>query len=248
MLRPLGAALVGALLATGLGIAGPVDYGPADELTDFNAAVEAAASHNRVALGYLRTENVDLASLELERMHSAWVEVVRLYGRNPPTAFRTNPRYAATLHDVRFYTTTAIAMLSSGQFGAAREALETNRRLLHELRRASGVEVLADCVFETNAAMAQFFAFDEAPPDLGKPEVAAAVANKATQLGIAAKRCDAVAPPEVRASSEFRRLLDGIAASLAYVPTAIGTRDIDMLHRVIGELRAFDQLLTFRYG
>jgi hypothetical protein len=248
MLRLVAVVCIGTLLATGIGAAGPVDYGPADELNDFNAAVETAASHNRGALGYLRTENVDLASLELERMHSAWMEVVRLYGQNPPAAFRTNPRYAATLHEVRFYVTTAIAMLSSSQFGAAREALETNRRLLHELRQASGIEVLADCVIETNAAMAQFFAFDAAPLDLTKPEVAADVANRATQLGTAAQRCDGVAPPEVRASPEFRRVLDGIATSLAYVPTAINTRDVDMLHRVIGELRAFDQLLTFRYG
>jgi hypothetical protein len=248
MLRLFVAACIGTLLATGIGAAGPVDYGPADELNDFNAAIETAASHNRVALGYLRTENVDLASLELERMHSAWIEVMRLYGQNPPAAFRTNPRYAATLHEVRFYVTTAIAMLSSGQFGAAREALETNRRLLHELRQQSGIEVLADCVMDTNAAMARFFAFDAAPPDLAKPEVAEDVANKAAQLAVAAKRCEGVAPPEVRANPEFRRLLDGIAASLAYVPTAINTRDLDMLHRVIGELRAFDQLLTFRYG
>jgi hypothetical protein len=248
MLRLFAAACIGTLLATGIVAAGPVDYGPADELTDFNAAIEMAASHNRVALGYLRTENVDLASIELERMHSAWIEVMRLYGQNPPAAFRTNPRYAATLHEVRFYVTTAIAMLSSGQFGAAREALETNRRLLHELRQASGIEVLADCVMETNKAMARFFAFDVATPDLAKPEVAADVANKAAELAATAKRCDGIAPPEVRANPEFRRLLDGIAASLAYVPTAVNTRDVDMLHRAIGELRAFDQLLTFRYG
>src|SRR5262245_21898424 len=217
MLRLFAAACIGTLLATGIVAAGPVDYGPADELTDFNAAIEMAAAHNRVALGYLRTENVDLASLELERMHSAWVEVMRLYGQNPPAAFRTNPRYAATLDEVRFYVTTAIAMLSSGQFGAAREALETIRRRLHRLRQASGIEVLADCVIETNAAMARFFAFDATPPDLTKPEIAADVANKAAQLAAAAKRCDDIAPPEVRQNPEFRRLLDGIAASLAYV-------------------------------
>jgi hypothetical protein len=248
MLRLVAAALIGTLLATHVCAAGPVDYGPADELTDFNGAVESAAAHNRVALGYLRTGNVDLASVELADLHTAWINVVRLYGQNPPAAFRTNPRYAATLHDVRFYITTATAMLSSGQFGAAREALETNRRLLHELRQTSGIEVLADCVIETNAAMVRFFAFDDGTPDLGNPGIAADVASKAAQLGAAAKRCDEVALPEVRASPEFRRLIDGIAASLAYVPTAISVRDADMLHRVIGELRAFDQLLTFRYG
>ena len=33
----------------------------ADELSDFNAAVERAASHQRVAIAYLRTGNIDLA-------------------------------------------------------------------------------------------------------------------------------------------------------------------------------------------
>jgi hypothetical protein len=32
------------------------------------------------------------------------------------------------------------------------------------------------------------------------------------------------------------------------VPKVIETRDNDMLHRLIGELRAFDNLLVFRYG
>ena len=36
----------------------------AGDLTEFNAAVEDAASHNRVAAGYLRTGNLDLAGVE----------------------------------------------------------------------------------------------------------------------------------------------------------------------------------------
>ena len=44
----------------------------ADELADFNAAVEEAEAHNRVAIGYLRTGNVDLASLEVDRLREAW--------------------------------------------------------------------------------------------------------------------------------------------------------------------------------
>jgi len=39
----------------------------AGDLADFNAAVESAAAHNRVAIGYLRTGNIDLASLEIDR-------------------------------------------------------------------------------------------------------------------------------------------------------------------------------------
>ena len=36
----------------------------AGDLADFNALVEAAAAHNRVAIFYLRTGNTDLAGLE----------------------------------------------------------------------------------------------------------------------------------------------------------------------------------------
>ena len=55
-------------------------------------------------------------------------------------------------------------------------------------------------------------------------------------------------------------LVDGIArslvqhaahkapASLKFVPQVIETRDNELLHRVLGELRALDNLLAFRYG
>ena len=42
----------------------------ADDLADFNAAIESASAHNRVAIGYLRTGNEDLASLEID--HARW--------------------------------------------------------------------------------------------------------------------------------------------------------------------------------
>jgi len=58
------ACLIGALLAGSLV--------RADDLTDFNAAVETVSAHSRVAIGYLRTGNVDLASLEMDRLRDAW--------------------------------------------------------------------------------------------------------------------------------------------------------------------------------
>ena len=47
---------------------------------------------------------------------------------------------------------------------------------------------------------------------------------------------------------EFRRLVDGAKASLALIPKAIATRDGDLLHRMLIELRSFDNLLAFRFG
>ena len=52
----------------------------------------------------------------------------------------------------------------------------------------------------------------------------------------------------IRRHAEFRRLIDGALASLAQFPKAIETRDGDLLHRLLIELRSFDHLLAFRYG
>ena len=57
-----------------------------------------------------------------------------------------------------------------------------------------------------------------------------------------------MAPAGIRDQAEFRRLIDGALASLAQVPKAVETRDRDLLHRLLIELRSFDHLLAFRYG
>src|SRR2546423_337538 len=121
-----------------IGLAFALAPAAADDLADFNAAVERAANHNRVALGYLRTDGVDLAVIELERMQAAWGSLVQ--------------------------------------------------------------------------------------------------------------RCDGLASADTRKDPEFRRLIDGTIASLRFVPKAIETRDSELVHRLIGELRAFDNLLVFRFG
>jgi hypothetical protein len=62
------------------------------------------------------------------------------------------------------------------------------------------------------------------------------------------ERCDGMAGDAVRNEPEFRRLVDGAKASLALIPQAVATRDGDLLHRVLIELRSFDNLLAFRFG
>ena len=57
-----------------------------------------------------------------------------------------------------------------------------------------------------------------------------------------------MAPSGIRNHAEFRRLIDGALASLGQFPKASETRDGDLLHRLLIELRSFDHLLAFRYG
>ena len=236
LVRPARLVLVAALLAAGTA--------KADELGDFNAAVEAAAAHNRTALGYLRTGNKNLVSLELDRLREAWQRVTSV--RRP--AVFDQKLYVKEMTDISMRLITADMMVTMGRPEGVRQSLLAVRDDLYELRTSAHVAVLADCVKDANTAMAALQAFDDRKLDFGKPGVSADLAAKADAYGATLKRCDSMAGASVRAEPEFRRLIDGAQASLTFIPKAIADHDASLLHRVLDELRAFDNLLAFRFG
>ena len=99
----------------------------ADDLDDFHRAVEAAMSHHRVAAGYLRTGNIDLAVLEIEGMREAWGKVSAL---PRPAAFRNQERYTAVMLDVATRLIGTTLVLNLGRADVARESLDTIRKSL----------------------------------------------------------------------------------------------------------------------
>jgi hypothetical protein len=220
----------------------------ADDLSDFNAAVEVFSAHNRVAIGYLRTGNGELAAAEIDIMREAWGSIVERFGKERPAAFRDNQAFVDTFIGVPTRLVSVNLMLMMGRGDLAGAALNAVRQDLSKLRRGSGVEVLADFVLDANVAMERLVAFRDQPPDWNLPAAVADLTAAADAYGAAVRRCDAMASGDLKAQPEFRRLIDGVAASLALIPKAIASRDGDLLHRLLIELRSFDNLLAFRYG
>ncbi len=218
--------------------------GLADELSAFNAAVERAASHQRVAIAYLRTGNVDLAALEIDRLRQAWAAVTSL---KRPAALNRDPQlYTTTMVDVATRLVGVSIMMDSGRPENARQGLQAIRAQLTALRKVNGVEVLADCIAEANATMDRLMAFSVDSLDWSKQ--AGTVAQSSTTYRTQIDRCDAMADQAIRAAPEFRRLVDGLRNSLSQFPKAIAEKDTDLLRRLLGEMRSFDNLLAFRYG
>lgn len=216
----------------------------ADELSDFNAAAEAAEAHNRVAIGYLRTGNSDLASLEIDRLREAW----RKFGAvKRPTVF-DGKLYVAMLTDASMRLVTADMLLNSGRLDNARQALEAIRADLYNLRKSAGIVVLSDCIQESNKAAAVVVAYDTPDLDWNKPGVAPAIAEAANAYTDVLNRCDAMASETVRKEPEFRRLIDDAKSELAKVSQAIEHRDTGQFRRIVSSLRAIDNLLAFRFG
>ncbi|HYC15660.1 MAG TPA: hypothetical protein VEC94_00480 [Pseudolabrys sp.] len=220
----------------------------ADDLADFNAALEAASAHNRVAIGYLRTGNNDLASLEIDRLRDAWIRFTERFSGNRPDIFAGNALYGKLFTVVSARLVGADLMLKMGRLDAAGDSLNAIRGDLYALRKASGVVVLADCVRDANNAMDALMVYNDRALNWDDATVRSGVAEKALNYGADLNRCDGIASEAVRTAPEFRRLVDGAKASLTLIPKAIATRDADLLHRVLIELRSFDNLLAFRYG
>jgi len=220
----------------------------AGDLADFNAAAEKAANHNRVAIGYLRTGNIDLASLELDRLRDTWKALNARFAGKRPDAFDGNALYGTTLVNISARLVTADMMLNSGRGDAASQSLKAIRGDLYELRQSSGIVVLADCVRDANTVADQIMVYNKGELDWSKPATRFGIANKASIYGYVLDRCDGIASATVHNSPEFRRLVDGARAGLALVPKAIATRDSNLLHRILIELRSFDNLLAFRFG
>jgi hypothetical protein len=219
-----------------------------DVLEDFNAAVEAASAHNRVAIGYLRTGNADLASLEMDRLRDSWLQLTERFSGTRPSAFEGNALYSKLFTAVSARLVGADIMLKTGRLDAARDALDAIRGDLYELRKASGVVVLADCIRDANAMMDALMVYNNRALDWDNSDTRSSLALKAVNYAAGLDRCDGTASEAVRAAPEFRRLIDGAKASLELIPKAIASRDADLLHRILIELRSFDNLLAFRYG
>lgn len=234
-----------AILALTLGLA--TSAAQADDLADFNAAVERAASHNRVADGYLRTGNTDLASLEIDRLREAWTALTQRFGGHRPAAFKDSQLYTTTLLKISTSLVAADMMLNTGRAEAARASLEGIRADLYKLRQSAGVVVLADCVRDANAIADKLMVFHRAI-DWDSADQRKALGDGAADYVKTMDRCDGIAGPAIRDNPEFRRLVDGARAGMAFIPKAIETRDTNLLQRVLSELRSFDNLLAFRFG
>jgi hypothetical protein len=235
-----------AFLAFALLAATPAAF--ASDLDDFNAAVEKVSAHNRVAIGYLHNGNPDLALLEIDRLRAAWGQLLERFANNRPKAFADSHLYALIMTDIATKLVTIDLMVQMGKPDNVRQTMLGIRMDFYNLRKSAGIVVLADCVYDADAAMDALMVYNDAKVDLSKPDTRAAISASAEAYRKVLDRCDGMASESVRNSPEFRRLVDGAKSGLTPLPHALETRDANQLHRILIELRSFDNLLAFRFG
>jgi hypothetical protein len=232
-------------LALGLALAAPA---AASELSDFNAAVDAAMDHRRAALFYLRTENPMVAEIELESADERWAAVVARWGETPPDAFADEADWAGELAAVGAALETAQQAAAGGDAKAAAAALEPVGPRLSRLRAEAGVIVFADRVAEANRAMDALWVYRREPIDWAD---AAQVDDLRARTAVTAYlygKLKETAAADIAEDPEFARLVDGTLDALGLMWGAIDMQEETAVINILREIRSFDDLLWLRFG
>ncbi len=213
---------------------------------DFDSAIRPVMAGLRTAASYVRTGNIALAQIEIADARAGWTRLL-----DTSTGSRSPYQQAslgAFLDDGTNRLATADRALENGDDVRARNELQALRQSFYDLRRASGLYDLGDCVFELAPVMealriaATRFNDEKAP---GQADATLAAAKK---LGEHLKRCNDLASSDVVTQPEFRRLIDGAIASAGEIGRAAIAGDRPLVHRYLIELQSFAQLLDFRFG
>lgn len=221
----------------------PVPPTKAQDGPKVRATLEQVQAHRRVALGYLQTGNADLALVELDRLN----DLAKLLSEGR-LWIQMEPALAAAFAGAQATVEQSIKAAESGDLDRARDLLIEGSGRLDAWRREVGLTLFSDCIAEAGSAYEALDTYRRHRPDLSDPAIRLRIDEAAAATEQALARCDAEAPPILRAEPEFRRLMDGFVASLKIVSDAVAKQDGDYLYRLLIEQRAFERLLAFRFG
>jgi len=211
----------------------------ADPATDaFHAAVADAYRHYREAMHYHETGNTELAELALDQFVEAWKGIAARYADKPPPAYAQDAAFAETLAAIE-----AKAMSAVGSAPAeVLLALGPIRGDLALFRKRNNQQTFSDCIDAMNAAFDRLWEYRRKPPTARQlPAFVAATQTTAARY----RQCLEQAPPALRDSAEFRRMMEGALASFARLEAAT---EAELIVSLLRELHSFDKLIWLRFG
>jgi hypothetical protein len=211
---------------------------------DLRPLIEGFQAHRRVALGYLRTQNGDLGAAEIERLQQRWsADRGKLSPQNA-----SDGALSTVLARTEAMVGESLKAIDGGDVERARALLKSAAGPLDAWRKSNDIRLFSDCIAEIAAAYERLDAYRVNRPDLANGSIGAKIMTASNDTITALDRCDREAPEALRRGPEFRRLFDGMRASLRQMPESVRARDRARLYRLLIEQRSFERLLSFRFG
>ena len=198
----------------------------------------------RVASAYLRTRNIDFGAMEIEKLRDRWLADRRL--AQPQAA--ADEQLVMALAETENLISASLQSIDAFDVERALAQLDAAGVPLRTWREANGIRFFSDYIAQVSAAYEVLDRYRTTPPRLVNATVREAILAESARVAEALVHCDREAPAGVRTDPEFRRLAEGMTASLRQMPQALELGDGSYLHRLLIEQRSFERLLVFRYG
>ena len=235
------ARIAGVLIVAALTAAPAIARELAPRLRDL---LEHFEESRRVASAYLRTRNIDLGAIEIEKLRDRWLADRSLV----QSAGAADERLVTALAETESLIAASLQSVDASDVERALAQLDAAGVPLRTWRAANGIRFFSDCIAQVSAEYEALDRYRTSPPDLVDVAVREAIVTGSARVAEALVQCDREAPAGVRTDPEFRRLADGMTDSLRQIPQALERGDGSYLHRLLIEQRSFERLLAFRYG
>jgi hypothetical protein len=211
---------------------------------ELRALIEGLQAHRRVALAYLRTQNNDLAAVEIEDLRDR----LAADRKKLSASALSDAALAVAIRHGEAAVSDSLKAVNAGDLERAHTLLQDANRPLGAWRKANGIRIFSDCIMEISAAYQPLDRLHANPPSLSDSQMGQRIVDESSRVVAILDRCEREAAEDVRREPEFTRLFDGMRHSLRQMPAAVAARDDALLQRLIGEQRSLEQLLTFRFG
>ncbi|MGI9382190.1 MAG: hypothetical protein ACR2PO_03480 [Methyloligellaceae bacterium] len=240
-------ALIPLLLA--IHLAGPAgSQTPDNQLEDFFAAKQSAYRYYRSAWFYLRTDNIDLAALELSAFVQGWEEIRSRFATAPPGPFADDPLWREDLAEIASLAAAGMTALEAADADAAKASLAPIPRIMADMRARNGVVTFSDAVDGLTQAMESLWRYRHETADFDDTATRTELNEGTERLRAAFERVRDDAPDDIAFDDQFMRLVGDSDAAVDRLEQAVAAQDQTALVNAIRELRSFERLLWLNFG
>ena len=197
--------------------------------------------HLRATISYLRTQNVDIAALEMELLRDKWGALAN--GLQHP-----NAKFKSKLDQGPATISRALLLIDQNQPKEARQLLLGLRKSFWDYHSEINLDLFDDCIFSANQVGLGLWIYRRPRPNLEVEKVVNSIMQVSREYELALRKCDRQAPASLKEQSEYQRLFQNAFQSLSKIPDTLKNKDNGQLFRYLIELRSIDRLLYFRFG
>ena len=154
------------------------------------ALLEHFEESRRVASAYLRTRNIDLGAIEIEKLRDRWL-ADRSLVQSPGAA---DERLVTALAETESLIAESLQSVDASDVERALAQLDAAGVPLRTWRAANGIRFFSDCIAQVTASYEALDRYRTSPPDLVDVAVREAIVTGSARVAEALVQCDREAP------------------------------------------------------